>query len=409
MASLSHLWRAYLGLPAASGGQEKLGAISLAGPAGDVAGFKDKLAAAWGRAEAVLLLDPAMPTPGRLPNRAEVAQMQAACQLSPEDSMLLIPTSGSSGGQKWVVHTLQTLAAAADCFVETFSEAEAHHVTTLPLAHVGGLMPLFRAWRGQGRLTAVTYRDLTPELVTGATLSLVPVQVKRLLEDEPMRVALAEAKRILVGGAALTDELATGARQARWPLAPCYGMTETAAMVTCLPPERFLAGESGVGQAFPGMTLTWGEGQRLGLTAPGLGYGYWRPENGWQPFERTPFWTDDAAEIDPLGSLTIKGRLDRLIISGGRKIDPAEVESALQALPEVAEAVVLGVPDPEWGEVVGAAVVLYEKSAMADLDRRLRPTLPAYAMPKAWAILDALPRTSLGKPDRGALAALLGD
>jgi O-succinylbenzoic acid--CoA ligase len=121
------------------------------------------------------------------------------------------------------------------------------------------------------------------------------------------------------------------------------------------------------------------------------------------------FRTDDGGRVEPDGRLTVLGRLDDVIVTGGAKIAPVVVETALMGLPEIAEAVVVGAPDPQWGQRVVAAVVLAPGArapSLAEVRRRVSDQVGAYAAPQQLLVLEHLPLRGPGKPDRSGVASL---
>ena len=114
-------------------------------------------------------------------------------------------------------------------------------------------------------------------------------------------------------------------------------------------------------------------------------------------------------EVDTAGRLTVRGRADGMINSGGEKVAADEVASVLEDCPGVREAVVVGRPDPEWGELVTAIVVPADPASPPGLDALrgfARGRLPDYAAPRAVVVLPAVPMLASGKPDLQALRAL---
>jgi O-succinylbenzoic acid--CoA ligase len=122
--------------------------------------------------------------------------------------------------------------------------------------------------------------------------------------------------------------------------------------------------------------------------------------NGWFP-------TGDVGSVDSLtGRLTVEGRAGDVIVTGGEKVWPTDVEAVLSGDPRVAEVAVVGRPDDEWGQRIVAVVVPVDRSdppSLADLVTRVREVLPRHAAPKSLELVTALPRTSLGKIRRPAL------
>jgi O-succinylbenzoic acid--CoA ligase len=132
-----------------------------------------------------------------------------------------------------------------------------------------------------------------------------------------------------------------------------------------------------------------------GLTAAAL-------DGGW-------FVTSDVGEVDAAGRLTVRGRADGMINTGGEKVAADEVASVLEDCPGVREAVVVGRPDPEWGELVTAIVVPADPADPPGLDVLrgfARGRLPDYAAPRAVVVVPAVPLLSSGKPDLQALRVL---
>jgi O-succinylbenzoic acid--CoA ligase len=125
-------------------------------------------------------------------------------------------------------------------------------------------------------------------------------------------------------------------------------------------------------------------------------------DDGW-------FVTSDVGRLGADGSLTVRGRADEMINTGGEKVAPAEVAEILAGCPGVREAVVFGEPDPQWGERVTAAVVPIDPAAspnLAQLRAAVRQRMPGYAAPKALILVPELPLLPSGKPDLAAIRAL---
>jgi len=214
---------------------------------------------------------------------------------------------------------------------------------------------------------------------------------------------------IWVGGAPLAEDLAQRARHAGIPLAPCYGATETAAMVTALAPQRFLAGQRGCGDPLPDVELRIEPVRRgVQLHAARLSPG-WLESGRLRPLPRTEdgWWgSGDAGRLGP-GGLELLGRLDGAIHSGGETVFPEELErrlmAAAAALP-LRAVLLLAVEDPQWGQRLEALVRPLEGADAAELLVALRricaPWAPA-ERPRAWWIVPDLAPSSLGKWQRG--------
>lgn len=333
---------------------------------------------------------------------------------------VIVGSGGSQGGRRWCLQPLahlQASAAATGAWLRALGldPAQCLQLNPLPLHHVSGLMPVVRAqqWGARYRLLAAALmRDpgALPAVEGPALLSLVPTQLSRLL-DHPAGVAwLQQLAVIWLGGAPLPPALAARARRLGLRLAPCYGATETAAMVCALPPERFLAGDEGSGPplvdahlhidpqsgaleiASDRLSPGWLEAGQL-VALPLTAEGRWR--------------SGDAARLTPAG-VQILGRLDGAIHSGGETVFPEQVEQRLlllgaQAGLPLGELVLLAQADAEWGQRLVALVrpqggVL--ASALIDALAELSAQLPPCQRPLRWLLCPELRRNSFGKWER---------
>lgn len=343
--------------------------------------------------------------------RPEVA-LPPFSRYRPESIALLVATSGSSGRPKAVMLQAGALAAAAQAsHAVTPLNSGDRWLACLPLFHIGGYSILARC-----RLAGATpilhhgfdagqvWHGLIHEAITH--LSLVPTMLSRLIDfhSAPPPPSL---RHVLVGGAALTSELAARANDLGWRIQPTYGMSEMASQVATLPrlPCPWRPGQ--VGQPLPGVEATLAPDGRLKLRGPMMMAGYANPtlspgdgldEDGW-------FVTCDLAEIDEDGGLTILGRGDDVIVSGGKKIMPGMVEEALAACPGLDAVAVLGLPDPEWGAVVVATFAgALSPQQLLDWCRR---NVSSPLRPRRAIKLDALPLLGNGKTDQVALRRLI--
>ena len=343
-----------------------------------------------------------------------------------------IATGGTSGVRRFAVHSKRTLQNAAEGFCRVFP-GPADSLCILPLWHVGGLMQLVRAAISDGEVRPEDWRDVESGQVRpepdGSFLSLVPAQLERLLAEKgsgrlllgipnnnrPDPFWLRGFRAVFLGGAGARPALLARARALRIPLAPAYGMTETGAQVTVLLPEAFLAGSSGVGRSLPhavvsivdemGRPVPSGEVGFIRIEAGSLFLGY---ENGGGPREGA-FLTGDLGRMNESGELTVVGRADDRINTGGEKVVPGEVEAILIESGLAADAVVFGRSDPSWGEVVCAVLEGGSFTGAEAAREFLRERLPAFQIPKKWIRVARLPRNAMGKLDRSWLEGLSDD
>ena len=265
----------------------------------------------------------------------------------------------------------------------------------LPLDHIAGIGNALRALHSGCRLvqhprfdTDAILHALDHERITG--LSVVPTQLHRLVAaGRPWPATL---RTILVGGAPLEPPLRAACIALGVAPRQTYGLSECCAMVTC---QEAGADDDGCGTALPGVELRVVEG-RIAVRGPTVFLGYDDGTGG--PDADGWFTTGDHGALDAAGRLTVLGRREDLILSGGENVYPAQVEARLRALPGVAEALVVGLPDAEWGQIVAAVLV----GTPGPIDFI---SLPGPWRPRAWRWVDELPRTPLGKPDRRAVLA----
>jgi len=329
---------------------------------------------------------------------------------------LCIPTGGTSGRLRFARHDEKTLGAAARGFVEHFGVRQVNVLDVLPAYHVSGLMARVRCAETGGKRVAWTWKQLEagdwPELPSegdGWFLSLVPTQLQRLLASASSVERLKQFRAAAIGGGPLWPELADAAAAAGVPVSICYGMTETAAMIAAQRMEDFAAGDRSCGNVMPharvemvdegtGAVLPQGAPGLVRITGEAIFRGYW-PE----VTEERALLTEDLGQLDGQGWLTILGRRDAVIISGGKKVHPGEVEAVLRASGAFDDVAVVGVPDSEWGQrVVACYPARAEKLDTAKVEAALEG-LVAYKRPKQFLAVSAWPRNAQGKIVRKAL------
>lgn len=291
----------------------------------------------------------------------------------------LILTSGSTGDPRWIRHPVAAHVASATAVTATLGLGTGDRwLWSLPMHHVGGLSILFRCAHAGAAL--VLPSTGFPDGITH--LSLVPTQLQEALEAGiPVPSTL---KEVVLGGAALSGSLLQRAVAAGWPVRTSYGMTETASMVTLS--DRWtlpVPDHPHAGRALPHADVDIEQGRIL-VRTEALADGVADME-GW-------FATADAGTLDKSGHLTVHGRLDRVIISGGENLDPVRIERAIQALPGVEKASVVGVPDEKWGERPVAFVAMNDGSPPSPdaIRSALQPVLESYAIPDRFLPFPAL-------------------
>ena len=303
---------------------------------------------------------------------------------------LVIATSGTSGQARLaelpgvaVEAAVLASAAAID------ARAEDRWLACLPPAHIGGLLVLERHLLLGAPITfrrRIT-RSILARLGDARFTSLVPTQLTRLLDAG---ADLARFRTILVGGSGMDAELTTRAVRAGVRVVPTYGMTETCGGVVYA--GRPLAGVEV-------RAARWGE---LLVRGPTLMRGYrLDPAASLAAFEPGGWLrTRDGGEVDNDGLVRVLGRIADVILSGGEKIWPAEVETALSSHPGVAAVLASGSPDREWGQRVVVRVVPRRRAEPPTLDSlrdHAAETLARHKLPRELIIVERLDRTALGK------------
>lgn len=336
--------------------------------------------------------------------RAELEAMtRQTSVLAAGRGWLMIPSGGTSGKLKFARHDEETLGAAVRGFCAHFQLAQVNAIGVLPMHHVSGLMAWLRCALTGGEYLPWEWKRLDalefPPRAAGRewVISLVPTQLQRLLVSREATAWLREFRTIFLGGGPAWTEILDAAARAALPVSLSYGMTETAAMVTALRPAEFLAGERSSGPTLPHARVTIGAEGSVVVGAESLFRGYY-PESR----EAHELATEDLGRIDGHGHLHVLGRRDAVIITGGKKVHPAEVEAALRASGEFSDVAVIGVPDAEWGEIV---VACYPLGAREPQVARATFALASYQRPKRFVAIPDWPRNAQGKVNRAALLA----
>ena len=306
---------------------------------------------------------------------------------------LLVATGGSSGRTRIVCHGLRSLLASAAGANARMPFAPGDRwLLALPLHHVGGLALLFRALLGGGALVLPrTGESLAAAVIrtVPSHLSLVPTQLRQLLANPACVPALRAARLVLVGGAALPEELRRRSLALGVRVAPSWGLSESASQVCTAVPGTAPAGcdaGAGCGEPLPGRELRVRSGE-LQIRGSMLCEG-WIEQGGFRRAPRSDAWfpTGDLGHVDRTGRLQVLGRRDRMLVSGGENLYPEMIESHLLAHPLVEEACVLGIRDEHWGQ--RPVAVLRLKSGVTELpaDWRiwLNSQLARPAQPDAW-------------------------
>lgn len=334
--------------------------------------------------------------------------------IDPESILAVVPTSGTSGRPKGVLLSRRAFLASARASAQNLGwDAEDRWLLTLPLAHVGGLSILARALIARrctvlappGRFEAVwTIGAIEEHRVTLA--SLVPPMLEAMLEADLAWSPPGHLRALLLGGGPASRDLLSRAADRGVPVLTTYGLTESCSQVTTQRYGTRNRGELGSGAPLDGVELRIIDGE-IQVRGPMLFSGYTERDRVWAGVDAAGWLaTGDEGELDAAGQLHVRGRLDRLIVTGGENVDPMEIENALQALTSIRGAVVFGVVDAKWGVVVAAALVAEgEDPEPGALREAVSAILAPYKRPRLVRFLADLPTTPTGKVDRAAAEA----
>lgn len=338
-----------------------------------------------------------------------------------DDPRWIIFTSGTEGTPKGVVLTAGNLAASAAASHQALRLLPGDRwLACMPMHHVGGPSIFRRAAEVGFSVVPVAVFDPllvmhTLEQTSATAMSLVPTMLARLVEAGWRGAP--SLRFVLLGGGPASEPLLNAALDRRIPIAPTYGLTEAASQVTTLPPWESHGRLGSAGRPLPGVQiriadhpegpLPSGTPGRIWVSGPTVATdtidGPLPREAGWLP-------TGDMGQMDAEGYLTVLGRIDDVIVTGGEKVIPHEVEACLLEHPDIADAAVLGLPDDEWGQRVVAAVVVREGAEAPDageLRAYLKRELMYHKVPRQIVFVGELPRTGPGKIDRAALRTML--
>ena len=354
--------------------------------------------------------------PAVLVRDARAARMVAAGEepltVAPDGTALLIQTSGTSGKPKTVALSAAALKASA-ASAHARLGGPGQWLLALPLTYIAGMSVLVRSIESEtepvfmpsGPFDARTFLSSVEEM-TGSRkyTALVPVQLARVLdeaeESEHAAQLLQSLDAILIGGQALEPELKERATQLRAKIVTTYGSSETAG--GCV--------YDGVPLDGVALEIAEGSGEIL-ISAPQLATEYvGDAERTAKTFQKRNevlwYHTGDAGILEN-GVLTVLGRLDRVITSGGLKIDLDAVEAVVRGIAGCSQAMVIHIPDSEWG--VRPAVVIPSRDEDPELAALVYDEIVAelgrVAAPKSVCFIDEIPRLTSGKPDLLALTA----
>jgi o-succinylbenzoate---CoA ligase len=333
------------------------------------------------------------------------------------NSALMMFTSGSSGKPKLVVHTFKSLyesVKAADPFFN-FSSKNIW-LSSLPLYHIGGFMILCRSLI-TGSVVAFPNSLNQKDVLTGIKsfkpthISFVPTILLRLLKTKIK--PWPNLKYIFLGGGPSESNLCIDAVSKGWPVVKVYGSTETCSMVTALLPSEIKKYSSSSGKPLGKnkiKIMSKSNNDVVGeilIKSKSLFKKYYngrlqisnKLKNNW-------YYSGDYGKLDNKGYLFVNSRREDLIISGGENVNVHEIESVIRSYKKVKDAIVFGLEDKAWGQMVCAAIAA-DKLNEEELKRFLKQKIASYKIPKQIYFVKSIPRNEIGKLKRNELFKLL--
>ena len=340
-----------------------------------------------------------------------------------DDPAAILYTSGTTGRSKGAVLSHGNLIANATALADLWRySADDVLLHALPIFHTHGLFVATNVTLMAGASMICLPRfdadDIMARMPQATVMMGVPTFYVRLLQHPGLTREATAGMRLFVSGSAplLEETHRAWAERTGHHILERYGMTETNMNSSNPYDGDRVAGT--VGQPLPGVEiriadpdtgapLATGEVGMIEIRGPNVFKGYWRmPDKTAADFRPDGFFiSGDLGMFDPRGYLHIVGRSKDLVISGGFNVYPKEVEAAIDAMPGVLEAAVIGLPHPDFGEGVTAVVVpkvgavLEEAAILAALDQ----SLAKYKRPKRVLFVEALPRNTMGKVQKKAL------
>ena len=332
---------------------------------------------------------------------------------------IILNSSGSVGEPRKCFHNLENLNASAKASgiwleKQGFKLQNCQIFNTLPLNHISGLMPLFRSqiWCCEHINISPKLIKKTKELYTFSNeikkdkkhliTSLVPTQLKRLLNEKDGIKWLKIFDIIWIGGASISRETSRKCRFEKINLAPCYGSTETAAMVTSLKPKEFLDGLDNVGEVLSDINLRISEKGLIQIKSERIGIELLKSSKTKNFKDKNGWWeSSDLGEIQELNdSLYLKfiGRIDNSFSSGGEIVFPEIIKSRLsefiinKKIP-IENFIISKIPNEEWGNKIKIIIDFKKQTKKTSIERSLKllknfsKNWPKHERPETWIVV----------------------
>jgi len=337
-----------------------------------------------------------------------------------ENTAVIIFTSGSSGTPKGVMLSFSNLLRSAEIGNQVLQQSEKERwLASLPFYHIGGFSIITRAFLYGASIIipeSLSTRDLkfSFENQNPTLASLVGTQLKRLIELKT--IPGKELKNLLLGGGFVNNDLVNTAINNGWEISKVYGSSETSSFVTMIKGKEVLQKTDSSGKILPpnkiyildgsGQKLPAGKSGEIVVKSDSVMKGYINNEKeSSNKLKERMYFSGDIGYLDEEGYLFVEARRNDLIISGGENINPLEVQKSILENPDIKDCYVFGFEDKTWGHIV-AAVVVKLNDTNINLKEYLGSKLAGYKIPKKIIYVERIPKTSLGKIEKGKVRNL---
>ena len=354
-------------------------------------------------------------------------------EIGDDDITILIYTAGTTGRPKGVPLKHSVFSAyVLDNLDPASPEIEERNLLSVPLYHVAGMQAMLAGVYGGRTLMIMRQFEVKEWMETvqrehATRAMMVPTMLKRVIDHPDFKKYDLKSLQVITYGAAPMpfEVIKKAIEEMPWVrFINAFGQTETASTITTLGPEDHMiegTGEeiekklkrltSSIGRPLPDVEVKIVDEKGNALPPFEVGEilargsrimaGYWKDEEKTSQVMTKDGWlrTADKGWMDEEGYIYLAGRGDDMIIRGGENISPEEVENVLHSHPDIEEAAVIGVPDPEWGQEPRAVVVLKEgkHKTTDEIIEYCRSRLAGFKRPRSVIFLDSLPRNPMGK------------
>lgn len=336
---------------------------------------------------------------------------------SPNDAVLLLPTSGTTGDPKIVVHTAGTLAAIMDQYDALGLQDDDVMLTASPIVHAGGLFNFLSSLRRIGPMVMVGSFDAHSvldeiEARQCTWFKGLPFMFDQLIKAQKERCRDTSSLRLCISSGDVCSSRVQRDFQDLFGclLSSAWASTEAATSLYLCPTDNAAFMGSPTGRYLvadeTGLQVPRTQAGELWVEGPNVSPGYWISPNQIDGHPDGWFRTGDIMVEDRDRILRFVGRKKNLIVKGGSNISPVEVEAAIRAHPDVRDAAVFGIPDEQLGEILGALIEATDARSFPGIPEILRATrnhLSDYKVPDHAVMVDQIPKAANGKIDRKSL------